>query len=131
MVLVQIPILPATNNRFFPIGVIGPCSIRVLGVQYHQTGGGGGGGGNTAHLCSILSDQLVFPYSPARHFTFIVNAEATVSLDQGHEEYHLKNVPLNGGIQIYLIDRATGTTPANFGYALLSLSIEKLNETIE
>lgn len=125
MVLVQIPIYPATNNSIFPIGIAGKCSIRVLSVQYYETTG------NHKHMISIQSDALYFPYSPAKYITFVTGADATVALDQGHEEYHLKNCVINGGIRLYVVNRATGETPANFGFCLLSLSIEHLNETLE
>jgi hypothetical protein len=36
-------------------------------------------------------------------------------------------VTLNGGIHLYVVNQATGETPANFTFGLLTLSIERIN----
>lgn len=120
MVLVQIIITPATNNRFFPLGISGECSLRVLSYDHHDTG-------NTARIIQVQSEQLIFPYSPARYLTVMTNQHSTHTVDDSRDGFHLNNVVLNGGIHLFVVDRATGLTPANFTFGLLTLSIEMIN----
>lgn len=122
MVLVQIVITSANNGSFFPIGVSGLCSLRVLSYDHHDTG-------NAARLIQIVSDQLVFPYSPARYLTIMTNQHATHTVDDSQGGFHVNNVVINGGIQLRVTDRATGAEPTNFTFGLLTLSIEKINRT--
>lgn len=128
MVLVQIIITPATNNRFFPLGISGECSLRVLSYSHHDNSGGGGGGGNPpSRIIQVQSEQLVFPYSPARYITVMTNQQSPHTVDDSQGGFHLNNVVLNGGIHLYVVDRATGQTPGNFTHGLLTLSIERIN----
>lgn len=120
MVLVQIIITPVTNNRFFPLGISGPCSLRVLSYDHHDSGG-------QPRLIQIRSEQLVFPYSPARFLTVMTNQHSTHTVDDSQGGFHLNNVTLNGGIHLYVVNQATGETPANFTFGLLTLSIERIN----
>jgi hypothetical protein len=120
MVLVQIVITPATNNRFFPLGISGECSLRVLSYSHHDSG-------NASRIIQIQSEQLVFPYSPARYITVMTNQHSTHTVDDSQGGFHLNNVVLNGGIHLYVVDRATGQTPGNFTHGLLTLSIERIN----
>ena len=120
MVLVQIIITPATNNRFFPLGIAGECSLRVLSYSHHDTG-------NAARIIQVQSDQLIFPYSPARFLSVLTNQHSTHTVDDSQGGFHLNNVVLNGGIHLYVIDRATGQTPGGFTFGLLTLSIEMIN----
>lgn len=120
MVLVQIVITPATNNRFFPLGIVGECSLRVLSYSHHDTG-------NAARIIQVQSDQLIFPYSPARYLSVLTNQHSTHTVDDSQGGFHLNNVVLNGGIHLYVVDRATGQTPGGFSFGLLTLSIELIN----
>lgn len=124
MVLVQIIITPTNNNTFFPIGIIGECSLRVLSYSHHDTG-------NQARIIQVVSPQLVFPYSPARYLSVLTNQHSTHTVDDSQGGFHLNNVILNGGIELYVIDRATGQAPAGFSFGLLTLSIERINRTVE
>lgn len=122
MVLVQIVITSANNGSFFPIGISGLCSLRVLSYDHHDTG-------NVARLIQLVSDQLVFPYSPARYLTVMTNQHSTHTVDDSQGGFHVNNVVINGGIQLQVIDRATGAEPENFTFGLLTLSVEKINRT--
>lgn len=120
MVLAQIIITPATNNRFFPLGIAGECSLRVLSYSHHDTGG-------APRLIQVQSDQLLFPYSPARFLTVMTNQHSTHTVDDSQGGFHLNNVVINGGIQLNVIDRATGAQPVGFTFGILTLSIELIN----
>jgi hypothetical protein len=120
MVLVQIIITPENNGSFFPIGVSGLCSLRVLAYDHHDTG-------NAPRLIQVLSEQLVFPYSPARYLTVMTNQHSTHTVDDSQGGFHLNNVVINGGIQLQVINRATGAQPGGFTFALLTLSVEEIN----
>lgn len=124
MVLVQIIITPQNNNSFFAVGISGRCSIRVLSYDHHDTG-------NTARLIQVQSEQLVFPYSPARYLTVMTNQHSTHTVDDSEGGFHINNCILNGGIQINIIDRATGVEPDNFTFGLLTLSITEINHNIQ
>jgi hypothetical protein len=123
MVLAQFIILPTTNNRHQTIGIQGKCSIRVLGIQYHDTAAAA-----TSRVIQIQSDALYFPYSPAKYITFISNNAGQMNYDNSRNEYHLQNTVLNGQIFLYIVDTATGQTPGNFSSCVLTLDIEKLDK---
>lgn len=123
MVLVQIIITSANNGSFFPIGVSGLCSLRVLSYDHHDTG-------NQARLIQVVSEQLVFPYSPARYLTVMTNQHATHTVDDSQGGFHVNNVVINGGIQLRVINQATGAEPGGFTFGLLTLSIEKINHNM-
>lgn len=123
MVLVQIIITPANNGTFFPVGISGLCSLRVLSYSHHDTG-------NASRIIQIVSEQLVFPYSPARHFTVMTNQHSTHTADGSNDgSYHLINGSLNGGLTLNVINQATGEEPAGFTFGLLTLSIDEINRT--
>ena len=122
MVLVQIIILPTNNNTFFPIGISGECSLRVLSYSHHDSGA-------APRIIQVRSDQLLFPYSPARFLTVMTNQHSTHTVDDSQGGFHLNNVILNGGVHLYVVDRATGVTPAGFTFGILTLSIERINRS--
>lgn len=123
MVLAQFIINASNNNSLFAIGVSGKCSIRVLGVQYHDTAAAG-----VSRIIQVRSDSLYFPYSPARHLTIVSNNAGQMTFDNSRNEYHLKDVSLNSQVLLNVVDYATGTTPTNFQWCVLTLDIEKINE---
>jgi hypothetical protein len=124
MVLVQILITPANNGSFFPVGISGLCSLRVLSYSHHDTGA-------AARVIQVVSEQLVFPYSPARHFTVMTNQHSTHTTDGSNDgSYHLINVVLNGGLTLRVINQATGAEPGGFTFGLLTLSIDEINRNM-
>jgi hypothetical protein len=123
MVLVQFIITTANNDSYFTLPVSGKCSIRVLNASYHATEAN-----TNSRMIQIRSDLLLFPYSPARYLTLISNSSANMNYDQGHLEYNLQNVVLQGQIRLAVVDNATGAQPATFQHCLLTLQIESMNE---
>lgn len=126
MVFVQFLITSANNNQTQAIGISGKCSIRVLSVQYHDTAAAG-----TSRVIQLQSDALYFPYSPARYLTWVTSNNSQMDFDNSRQEYHLHNVVLNGQVLLNVIDKATGTTPGGFQWAVVSLDVEKLNKEFE
>lgn len=123
MVLVQFIITAANNDTYFTVPISGKCCIRVLNAAYHNTGGA-----TTSYVVQLRSDLLIFPYSPARYLTLVSLPTGTMNYDQGHMEYNLQNVVLQGQIRLAVVDYATGAQPANFQHYLLTLQIESMNE---
>jgi len=123
MVLVQFIITTANNDTYFTLPVSGKCSIRVLNAMYHSTEAN-----TNSRVIQIRSDLLFFPYSPARYITLVSNSQAMVNYDQGHIEYNLQNVVLQGQLRLAVVDNATGTTPNLFEHCVLTLQIESMNE---
>ena len=124
MVLVQILITPTNNGSFFPVGISGLCSLRVLSYSHHDTGA-------APRVIQVVSEQLVFPYSPARHFTVMTNQHSTHTTDGSNDgSYHLINVVLNGGLTLNVINQATGAQPSGFTFGLLTLSIDEINRNM-
>lgn len=124
MVLVQFLVTSSNNNSTFPVGISGKCSIRVLNMVYHST--------SAATVCEAVqlqSDALYFPYSPLRYLTIVSNPSASLNYDQGFVEYNLQNVVLNGQITLNVVNYLTGSTPSGFDKLLVTLEIEKMNET--
>lgn len=126
MVLAQFIITSTNNNQPQAIGISGKCSIRVLGIQYHDTAGGG-----TSRIIQLQSDALYFPYSPAKYISWITSNNGQMTFDNSRQEYHLQNTVLNGQVLLNVVDRATGTTPVGFQSCVVSLDIEKLNKDFE
>ena len=123
MVLVQFLITSANNNTMFAVPISGKCSIRVLNMVYHSTGA------NTiCEAIQLQSDALYFPYSPLKYLTLVSNPSATLNYDQGYVEYSLQNVVLNGQIWFNVL-QSNGSAPTNFDKLLVTLEIEKINET--
>lgn len=123
MVLLQFIVTTANNNTRFPVGIAGPCSIRVLGIEY----GDSENPGHNSRIIQIQSDLLYFPYSPAKFITFMGHERGRMNFDDSHGGFHLNNATLNSGIQLNVIDVATGVEPANFLGLILTLSIEEIN----
>lgn len=123
MVLVQFIITAANNDTYFTLPISGKCSIRVLNAMYHATEAN-----TNSRVVQIRSDLLYFPYSPARYLTFVSNPQAFSSYDQGHLEYNLQNVVLQGQIRLAVVDNATGAQPATFQHCVITLQIESMNE---
>lgn len=128
MVLVQFLINSSNNGSDFIVPISGKCSIRVLSVDYHQTGGAGGGA--TCRVIQMQSDVLFFPYSPARFLTWLSVSSNSVSFDSSHKEYNLYAV-VPGKINIRLVDPATGSAPAAFDFCVVSLECEQLNRDFD
>jgi len=126
MVLVQIIITPSNNGSFFPIGISGKCSLRVLSYDHHDVGQN-----NTARIIQVRSDQLYFPYSPARYLTIMTHQDSPHTVDDSQGGFHLNNVIINGGIQLQVVNYATGAQPVGFTFGLLTLSIEQINRDVE
>jgi hypothetical protein len=128
MVLVQFLINSSNNGSDFIVPISGKCSIRVLSVDYHQSGGGGGGA--TCRVVQMQSDVLFFPYSPARYLTWLSVASNSVSFDNGHKEYNIYAM-IPGKINIRLVDPATGSAPGAFDFCVVSLECEMLNRDFD
>lgn len=123
MVLVQFIINAGNNDSYFTLPISGKCSIRVLNVSYHATEAN-----TNARVIQLRSDLLLFPYSPARYLTLISNPSGNMNYDQGHLEYNLQNIVLQGQLRLAVVDYATGAQPATFQHCLLTLQIESMNE---
>lgn len=128
MVLVQFVINTSNNGSDFIVPISGKCSIRVLGVDYHQTGGGGGGA--TSRVVQLQSDVLFFPYSPARYLTWLSVSSNTINYDSGFKEYNIYAI-VPGKINLRLVDPATGSTPGAFDLCVVSLEVEQLNRDFD
>jgi hypothetical protein len=128
MVLVQFVLTSANNGTDFIVPISGKCSIRVLSVDYHQSGGGGGGG--TSRVVQLQSDVLFFPYSPARFLTWLSIASNSVSVDNSNKEYSIY-ATIPGKINLRLVDPATGAEPTGFDFCVVSLSCEMLNRDFD
>lgn len=126
MVLAQFVITSANNGTMFAIGIQGKCSIRVLGVQYHDTAAAG-----TSRVIKLNSDALYFPYSPARFLTWVTNNSGQMSFDNSRNEYHLQNVVLNSQIYLQVLDNATNAVPGGFQWCVVSLDIEKVDKEFQ
>lgn len=120
MVLVQFVLNTSNNGTDFIVPISGKCSIRVLSVDYHQTGGA------TCRVVQLQSDVLFFPYSPARFLTWLSTSTNSVAFDNSHKEYNLY-ATIPGRINLNLIDPATGAAPTNFEFCIVSLECEQLN----
>jgi hypothetical protein len=125
MVLCQFIIDTNNNATDFIVPISGKCSIRVLGIQYHDTAGNG-----TSRIIQIQSDVLFFPYSPARYLTLMTSNNGNVNIDQGHKEYNLY-ATIPGKINLNVVNRATGAQPANFQHCILTLELEQLNRDFD
>ena len=128
MVLVQIAVFGAddglnlaNNGTTIPINIIGLCNIRIIGIQYHQTGAG-----TVYRNIMIRNDKLRLPTSQYPFPIFMTNSQANISFDQSHQEYHFNGVDMDGRLFIDIIDTATGVMPTGFTNLILSLDIEKL-----
>lgn len=123
MPLVQILVSAATNNTYFVVPISGKCSIRVLNVVYHSTEAN-----TNSRVVQLRSGILQFPYSPMKWLTLVSNPQATLNIDQGYQEYNINNCVLQGQLDLFVQDYATGAAPAGFQWCLVSLQIEKIGE---
>lgn len=132
MTILQLIIVPAgaatvpaygyLNNSRIPIPVFGVCSIKVINIQYHDTGAAG-----TASVVQIRSDVLSAPKSPCPFITWIDKPSCIVNLDNGLKEYSYERVVVNGGLTINIVNAlsAAQAAPANFQYCVITLQIEE------
>ena len=125
MVLLQFVVTSANNNTRFPVGIAGPCSIRVLGVEYGDTKGNGA----NPVIIQVQSDVLYFPYSPAKYLTLMGHSRGDITIDDSQGGFHLNNVTVSSGIHLNVIDVATGATPEQFSGIILTLSVEEINRS--
>jgi hypothetical protein len=108
------------NNGRIPIPVFGVCSIKVINIQYHDTGGAG-----TSTVVQIRSDVLNAPRSPCPFLTFVDKASSAVNFENGLKEYSYERVVVNGGLTINILNAVTGAEPANFQFCVITLQIEE------
>jgi len=129
MTILQLIIVPAAaaapaygfkNNNRIPVPVFGVCSIKVVNIQYHDTGAAG-----TAHIVQIRSDVLAAPKSPCPFITFIDKPSAVVNFENGVKEYSYERVVVNGGLTINIVNANNGNEPATFEYCVITLQIEE------
>ena len=125
MVLCQIIVDTANNDSDFVVPISGKCSIRVLHVQYHDTGAN-----TVSKVVQLQSDVLFFPYSPARYITVVSNSQASMTFDSGFKEYNLY-ATIPSKIRIFVVDRTTGAQPTNFQHCVLTLELEQLNRDFD
>lgn len=123
MPLVQILVSVATNKTYFVVPISGKCSIRVLNVVYHSTEPN-----TNSRVVQLRSGILQFPYSPMKWLTLVSNPQATLNYDQGFQEYNINNCVLQGQLDLFVQDYATGEAPNGFQWCLVSLQIEKIGE---
>jgi hypothetical protein len=121
MVLVQIYVNSNNNNSYFPIPLSGTCSIRVLNIQYHESGV------TVNRVIQIQSDMLLLPYSPMRYITFMNGAATNVNIDQSYKEYNFDKVYVRGQIKLFVVDFNTGVQPNNFTGLIINLDVEELD----
>jgi hypothetical protein len=60
----------------------------------------------------------------------MTNQHSTHTVDDSQGGYHLNNVVLNGGVELTVINQATGAEPAGFTFGLLTLSIQGTNREL-
>jgi hypothetical protein len=130
MVLVQIYLNASTNGSgnnvsgsYYTIPVTGKACVRVLGVQYHDSG-------TTNRVLQLQSDNLYFAYSQQRYLTWMCMptsiTQANVCIDMSRDAYHIKDQQFNGQLFLKIVQTFSqdGTTlPASFN-AIVSLDFE-------
>jgi len=127
MVLVQIYINAQNNGTYFTVPVTGKASVRVLGVQYHDSG-------TTNRVLQLQSDNLYFPYSTQRYLSWMCMptsiTQANVCIDMSRDAYHLTNQLFNGLLYLKVVQQFSqdgSVLPATFN-VLLSLDFEFIDE---
>lgn len=108
------------NNGRIPIPVFGVCSIKVVNIQYHDTGAAG-----TSTVVQLRSDVLNAPKSPCPFITWIDKPSSVVNFENGVKEYSYERVVVNGGLTINIVNAATNAEPANFQWCVITLQIEE------
>ena len=128
MVLVQLIINASNNGTYFVIPITGKASVRILGIEYMDNGGAGN------RLLQLQSDILYFPYSPAKFLTWNASTSASavnasISIDNSKDAYHLVNQQFHGQIQLTvtsLYSSAGTALPATF-YCVVTLNFEEID----
>lgn len=119
--LVQL-VMTSPNMTTLALPIYGFCDIQVLSVQIHFVDA------NTrSRLVYFESDQLFFQTSPARYLTFLTNPNGSITFDSTNVGVHLKDVQLNGQINIRPLTIGSSGSGAEgaFGSAVITLNIEK------
>lgn len=122
MVLVQILVTDTTNNQNYVVPISGKCSIRVLSAVYHSTEAN-----TNARVVQLRSDILQFPYSPMKWLTLISNPQATLNYDQGHLEYNVQNIILQGQLGLNAVQSDGSALPGTWKL-LITLQVEMIGE---
>ena len=116
--ILQVHIPAAQNNRYFVVGSYGVFNIRVLNIDYHQTG-------NASTVIRVVSDKLMTKGSTP-FLTFINNPSTNLTIDSSNRTWSYEKVPLDGQILFNVIDISTGTTPANMSDIVLTYELEEV-----
>lgn len=122
MVLVQILVTDTTNNENYVVPISGKCSIRVLSAVYHSNEAN-----TNARVVQVRSDILQFPYSPMKWLTLISNPQATLNYDQGHLEYSVNNIVLQGQLGLNAVQSDGSALPGTWRL-LITLQVEMIGE---
>ena len=122
MVLVQILVTDTTNNQNYVVPISGKCSIRVLSAVYHSNEAN-----TNARAVQLRSDILQFPYSPMKWLTLISNPQATLNYDQGHLEYNVNNIVLQGQLGLNAVQSDGSALPGTWKL-LITLQVEMIGE---
>ena len=112
MPLVQLLVTNATNGNVFDLPAFGNYDIIVVAYQFHS-----GDAANNPSTFQIQSDVLRFVNSPLQYLTFINNNQSSLTFNSALV-YSVKNVTLNGKIQLRLADVAGDALPAAFQLVL-------------
>jgi hypothetical protein len=120
MPLVQLLVTNATNGNAFDLPAFGNYDIIVVGYQFHS-----GDAANVHRVLQIQSDKLRFVNSPLQYLTFINNGQSSLTFNSALV-YSIKNVTLNGKIQLGLLDMAGDALPAAFQLVLTLDICEKI-----
>ena len=108
------------NNGRIPIPVFGVCSIKVVNIQYHDTGAAA-----TSTIVQLRSDVLNAPRSPCPYITWVDKPSTVVNFDNGLKEYSYERVVVNGGLTINIVNAGTNAEPTNFQWCVITLQIEE------
>ena len=106
MPLVQLLVTNATNGNVFDLPAFGNYDILVVGYQFHS-----GDLAGVNRTLQIQSDVLRFVNSPLQYLTFINNGQSSLTFNSSLV-YSVKNVTLNGKIQLRLVDITSVPEPA-------------------
>ena len=119
MVLVQIYVPQALNNTYINVPLYGTYDVSVIGIAYHDAP-------VQARPMEIQSDILRVVNSSSPYIMFL-NAPSS-SVSNGSDSGRMVSIPncdFNGKVLINVIDKTTGTAPANMQYLLISLEVVK------
>lgn len=94
MVLVQIYIGQAENNRYFDVPLYGIYDVNIIGLQFHDALGAG-----QTSVIQIQSDIIRFNSSSRPNLLFMNNATANVNYSAALEAMpSIKNADFNGKV---------------------------------